>query len=214
VKRCPTDDSGFGIWDSGFGTRDSGFGIRDLGFGTRDLGFGVRDSIGAALLTAAVSTMGDYLWANVLPHHRPVYGLMHGALLFMTVGVCLGAAARKPLAGAIGGASIGFVAAGSFYLLQPFIGYSALFVLFTGLWVALGLLNGRVLQRRDSMRAALGRGALAAVGSGLGFYAISGIWFPFNPRGWDYAVHFGYWAIAYLPGFAALLVRARREVAL
>jgi len=169
----------------------------------------IKTSISSALLTAAVSTAGDYLWANVLPHRRPVYGLMHGALLFMTVGACLGAAARKPVAGAIGGASIGFAAAGCFYLLQPLIGYSALFVLFTGLWVALGLLNGRVLQRRDSMRAALARGALAAIGSGLGFYAISGIWFPFNPHGWDYAVHFGYWAIAYLPGFAALLLSTR-----
>jgi hypothetical protein len=173
---------------------------------------GIVAAISSALVTAAVSTAGDYLWANVLPHHIPVYGLMHGALLFMTVGACLGAAARKPLAGAIGAASIGVAAAGSFYLLQPFIGYSALFVLFTGLWVALGLLNGRVLQRRDTMRASLMRGALAAVGSGLGFYAISGIWFPFNPRGWDYAVHFVYWTIAYLPGFAALLVRPRREV--
>jgi hypothetical protein len=50
---------------------------------------------------------------------------------------------------------------------------------------------------------------LAAIGSGLGFYAISGIWMPFNPHGWDYARHFIYWTIAYLPGFAALLTRSR-----
>jgi hypothetical protein len=30
---------------------------------------------------------------------------------------------------------------------------------------------------------------------------------PFNPHGWDYARHFIYWTIAYLPAFAALLVR-------
>jgi hypothetical protein len=28
---------------------------------------------------------------------------------------------------------------------------------------------------------------------------------PFDPRGWDYARHFVYWTVAYLPGFAALL---------
>lgn len=59
------------------------------------------------------------------------------------------------------------------------------------------------------MGAVLVRSALAAVGSGLGFYAISGIWFPFNPRGWDYAIHFVCWTVAYLPGFAALLLRPR-----
>jgi hypothetical protein len=44
----------------------------------------------------------------------------------------------------------------------------------------------------------------------LGFYAISGIWFPFNLHG-DYAVHFLYWTIAYFLGFAALLVGARKS---
>jgi hypothetical protein len=160
----------------------------------------------AAIVTAAVSTLGDYLWANVLPHHRPLYGLAHGALLFLTVGFSLGIAARKPMAGAAGGALIGFSAAAGFYLLRPFIGYSGMFVMFVGLWVALGLLNGRVLQPRDTMRVVIVRSTLAAIGSGLGFYAISGIWFPFDPHGWDYAVHFACWTAAYLPGFAALLV--------
>ncbi|HEY6361694.1 MAG TPA: hypothetical protein VIX63_11350, partial [Vicinamibacterales bacterium] len=50
------------------------------------------------------------------------------------------------------------------------------------------------------------RGAVAAVTSGIAFYFISGIWRPFNPAGWDYAAHFAAWAIAYLPGFAALLM--------
>ena len=74
-------------------------------------------------------------------------------------------------------------------------------------WIGLGLLAGRVLQKRDSMSAVIVRSGLAAVGSGLGFYAISRIWFPFNPHGWDYAKHFVFWTLAYLPGFAALLWR-------
>src|SRR5947207_5780177 len=111
----------------------------------------------AAIVTAAVSTLGDYLWANVLPHHRPLYGLAHGALLFLTVGWCLGIAARRPMIGAAGGAAIGFSAAAGFYLLQPFIGYTGLFVMFIGLWIALGLLNGRVLQTRDTMRVVIVR---------------------------------------------------------
>jgi hypothetical protein len=64
-------------------------------------------------------------------------------------------------------------------------------------------------QQRDSIRDVLVRSTLAATGSGLGFYAISGIWFPFDPHGWDYARHFVSWTIAYLPGFAALLYEKR-----
>src|SRR5262249_54567793 len=138
------------------------------------------------------------------------YGFAHGLILFLTVGFCLGRPAGKPFAGAIGGAVVGLSSTGFFYLLQPFIGYSALFVLFVALWIELGLLAGRILQQRDSMRTVLLRSVAAAVGSGLGFYAISGIWFPFNPKGWDYATHFVYWTMAYLPGFLALLARPGR----
>ena len=164
-------------------------------------------SIVGAVVTAAVSTLGDYLWKNVLPHRQPIYWFAHAVVLFATVGFCLGLPARKPMAGAVGAAAIGCVATAGFYFLQPLMGYSAMFVLFAALWVGLGLVAGRVLQRRDSIGVVLARSALAAVGSGLGFYAISGIWMPFNPHGWDYATHFIYWTLAYLPGFAALLIR-------
>jgi hypothetical protein len=165
----------------------------------------LRAAITGALVTAAVSTVGDYLWANVLPHRQPVYWFAHATVLFVTVGVCLGLPSRKPAAGAIGAAAIGWAATAGFYFLQPIIGYSALFGLFVGLWLGLGLLTGRVLQQRATAGDILVRSSLAAVGSGLAFYAISGIWMPFNPHGWDYAKHFVYWTFAYLPAFAALL---------
>ena len=101
----------------------------------------------------------------------------------------------------------GSLATAGFYVLQPLMGYAAMFPLFFALWFGLGLLSCRVLQRRDSMNAIVVRSLLAAVGSGLGFYAISGIWMPFNPHGLDYVKHFIYWTLAYLPAFAALLVR-------
>ena len=94
--------------------------------------------------------------------------------------------------------------------MRPVVGYAgSMFLLFAVMWVALGVLTGRVLQRRDNIGMVLVRNALAAVGSGVAFYAISGIWMPFNPHGWDYARHFLDWTIAYLPGFAALLLRRR-----
>jgi hypothetical protein len=174
----------------------------------------LKQALAGALVTAAVSTAGDYLWANVLPHHLPVYWFAHAIVLFLTVGACLGWPARKPLTGAVGAALVGCVATLGFYFLQPLMGYSAMFVLFVALWVALGILTGLVLQRHDSIGAVLARSALAAAGSGLGFYAISGIWMPFNPHGWDYARHFIYWTVAYVPGFAALLLRgpSRRSI--
>ena len=182
---------------------------------------GIGTAVGGALVMAAVSTLGDFSWANWLPHHRPIYGLIHGTLLLLVVGLYLGAVSHKAAIGAAGGALVGLLAAGGFYLLQPLIGYSALFVLWIGLWVALGLLNGRVMHPRAERNAegragvagpperitrVLIRSILAAVGSGIAFYAISGIWFPFNPHGWDYAVHFVSWIVAYLPAFAALLI--------
>ena len=85
-----------------------------------------------------------------------------------------------------------------------------MFFLWFAAWIALGILNERLARRKINIRAALARGVIAAAGSGVAFYLVSGIWFPFNPQGWDYLVHFGAWTVAYLLGFAALLVT--REV--
>ena len=169
----------------------------------------MRNALVGAVVTAAVSTLGDYLWQNALPHGQPIYWFAHAIVLFATVGVCLGWPSRKPLAGALGAIAIGCLATAGFYFLQPLMGYSAMFLLFVLLWLGLGVLTGRILQRGDEIKVVLVRSVLAAVGSGLGFYAISGIWMPFNPQGWNYARHFIYWTLAYLPGFAALLLRRR-----
>jgi hypothetical protein len=50
------------------------------------------------------------------------------------------------------------------------------------------------------------RGLGAAALSGVAFYGISGIWTNPAPGGPDYLRHFGSWTVAFLPGFAALLV--------
>src|SRR5437867_13152950 len=172
----------------------------------------MRNAVTGVVATAAVSTVGDYLWANVLPHGQPVYWFAHAIVLFLTIGACLGLPSRRPLAGAGGAVLIGCLATAGFWILRPLLGYAvSMFLLFALMWIALGVLTGRVLQRRDNTGTVLLRSALAAVGSGLGFYAISGIWMPFNPHGWDYARHFVYWTIAYLPGFTALLGRSRHN---
>jgi hypothetical protein len=153
---------------------------------------------------ATASTLGDFVWATWITAHRGVYGMTHGILLFVIAGLVLGVPANRAAAGAIAGALVGALGAGSFYLLAPLLGYSAMFVSWFGLWFALAIAHLRLNARPLSVREIALRGGLAGATSGVAFYAISGIWRPFDPSGWDYAVHFGAWTIAYLPGFVSL----------
>jgi hypothetical protein len=162
--------------------------------------------LGGAVVLAAVSTLGDFIWANWIAAHRPVYGLTHGSLLFLCLGLYLGSLTRRPSTGAVIGTLIGFSAAGSFYLLRPVAGYSIMFVSWVGAWIAVGLLNEYLQRGRMMIGSALVRGVLASLSSGVLFYLVSGIWRPFDPQGWDYVTHFNAWLVAYLPGFASLLI--------
>jgi len=159
-----------------------------------------------ALVLAAVSTFGDFVWATWIPQHRAVFGLTHGTLLFLVVGLYLGLVARRPAYGAIAGTLIGFIAAASFYLLAPMTGVWIMFAVWIGAWELLTVLQVRLQSMPTTLNALLVRGGIASLACGAAFYAVSGIWFPFNPVGWDYLWHFGAWTIAYLPGFAALFV--------
>ena len=167
---------------------------------------GFRASILGALAIAAVSTLGDFIWATWIPRHRPLYGLTHGTLLFLCIGLFLGTLAKRRIIGAVAGALIGGLAAASFYLLAPFAGYSIMFGVWFAVWIVLGLFNEYLNRRHAEVRAAVVRGLFAAFASAVAFYLISGIWFPFSPRGWDYLAHFAGWTLAYFPGFTALLV--------
>ena len=164
----------------------------------------MRNAIIGAVVIAAVSTLGDFIWAGLHLRHRVVYGLAHGAILFLCMGAFFGSLQHKTRAGAMYGAAIGATAAGSFYVLAPVAGYSVMFFVWAFVWVALAFLVRRVLADPPADGFAV-RGTVAMIGSGVGFYVISGIWRPFNPHGWDYAIHFLSWTVAYLPGFIALL---------
>ena len=167
----------------------------------------MRKALLGAVFVAGVSTLGDFVWAGLHLRHRPLYGLAHGTLLFLWIGLYLGALARHPYSGVLGGAIIGLVAAGCFYLLAPVAGYSVMFVVWAFVWLALAVMTGRILRKEKPLRwkEVVARGIAAAIGSGVAFYLISGIWRPFNPKGWDYAIHLVSWTVAYLPGFAALM---------
>jgi hypothetical protein len=166
-----------------------------------------------ALTIAAVSTCGDFVWAEGHVRDRALFGLTHGTLLFLCMGAYLGALERQPFLGAIAGALIGLLAAGSFYVLAPYAGYSVMFLIWALVWVALAILTGRILpkQSRLTWGAVITRAVLAAIGSAIAFYLISGIWRPFDPQGWDYVVHYVSWTFAYLPGFLALVLKISPE---
>lgn len=166
-------------------------------------------AVGGAILIGLVSTLGDFIWAMWIPRHRPVYGLAHGALLCLCIGAYLGALVKRPLLGAAAGTLIGLTAAGGYYVLARLLGYAAMFVLWMALWLLVGVLNGPMLRPGSRLGEALARGVAAAVLSGLGFYAISGIWLKPRPGGPDYAYNWLCWTIALLPGFMALLAFRR-----
>jgi hypothetical protein len=164
--------------------------------------------LAASLAIAGVSTLGDLIWATSIPSHELVYGLAHGALLFSAIGLVLGVFAGRAGTGVAAGAAIGLAAAGAFYLLAPLAGFSTMFVVWAGVWMALAFLYS-YLSGRHAGGVVVARGAIAAAASGLAFYLISGIWRPFGPEGWDYAFHFAAWTFAYFPGFAALMLGQR-----
>jgi hypothetical protein len=173
---------------------------------------GAVQALMGSVFVAAVSTLGDFVWARYIPAHRPLFGILHGMALGLAIGLFLGAVKSATMRGAAAGAVIGLAAAGGYYLLAPFLGYAAMFVLWMALWAAFGLLAGRGLGGPPwPANEALARGGMAAIGSGLAFYAISGIWSRPAPGGPDYVHHFLCWTVAFLPGFLPLLVRWNRN---
>jgi len=180
---------------------------------------GIAATLIATLVLAAASTSGDLIWALWIPAHRAVFGLIHGALLFMILGLVLGVLAARdrdgadsrPLpARAAGGELLaGLGGAAAFYALFPFIGWAAMFVAWMGLWVLTAFLNRWIRGWGEGLGKTLGRGAAAALLSGAAFWAISGIWLGGSTRNPDYAVNFASWFVAFLPGFACLLLQLR-----
>ena len=167
---------------------------------------GAKTALAGAAALAAVSTFGDFAWATWITQHRMAYGLAHGAILFFCFGLFLGIVTARPVLGALAGLLIGTIAAGTYYLLSPVLGRWAMVLAYVSVWVWLSALMELLSLQRMGVGSAFGRGALAAVTSGVAFYLISGIWRPNNPQGLGYLVHFGAWVFAYFPGLVALLV--------
>lgn len=168
----------------------------------------VLPALGASLFLGAVMTIGDFVWEYFGVRHSVVSGMVHGAAMCLCIGGILGMRAGRPGTGLAAGPLVGVLAAGAFYAMAPTLGWGAMLPAWMLFWICFALLQHWF--RRETLQKALGRGVAAAVLSGLAFYAISGIWTRPAPGGPNYAVHFVYWSFAFLPGFLALFLMARR----
>ena len=167
----------------------------------------IRAAIVAALFLGAVMALGDYAWAVMHIQHRVAYGLAHGAIMCLCLGVAIGIHVGRPLPAAAAGPFIGVIAAGVFYLLASQMRMSAMFPAWMAFWILFALLQ-MSLRRGEGPVGAAARGVIAAVLSGLAFYAISGIWTgPSAHEPPNVAIHFAAWTFAFLPGFLALFWR-------
>ena len=166
------------------------------------MGQAVLTAFGAAILLGAVMTFGDFVWTYFDVRHRVWTGAVHGAAMCFFIGGVIGARTGRIAAGLIGGPIIGVGAAGVFYVLAPTLGWGAMLPAWMLFWICFAVLQHAL--RPELLNRALGRGVVAAVLSGLAFYAISGIWTRPSPGGPNYLIHFAYWSFAFLPGFLVL----------
>jgi hypothetical protein len=113
--------------------------------------------------------------------------------------------AKRRLPAAIAGPLIGVAAAGTYYLLAPTLSWGAMLPAWMLLWILFALLQ-KLLAKRERIGVTLKRGVLAALLSGFAFYLISDIWIH-EARHPGMLLHFGAWAFAFLPGFAALFAK-------
>ena len=162
-------------------------------------------AVAASLALAVVMTLGDFAWAALHIHHRTAYGIVHGAAMCLCIGIAIGVRVKRPVPAVIAGPLIGVAAAGTYYLLASPLKWVAMFPAWMLLWILFALLQ-KLLTTRERIGVALKRGILAALLSGFAFYLISDIWIH-EARHPGMLVHFGAWAFAFLPGFAALFAQ-------
>ena len=162
------------------------------------------DAFVGAVFLGAVSTLGDFIWAAFHIRHRTGYGIVHGAIICLCVGAVIGWRARRLVAGIVAGPLIGVAAAGLFYVLAPFIRYSAMYPAWMFFWCCFALLQEQLKISRDYRFAAI-RGLASAVASAAAFYALR-IWNEPSVEPPNYLRIFINWSFAFLPGFVALFI--------
>ncbi|MGH7462059.1 MAG: hypothetical protein ACREMA_13695, partial [Longimicrobiales bacterium] len=84
-------------------------------------------AIVSAVALGVISTLGDYIWAAMQLRHRMTSGLVHGAVICLCIGAAIGVREGRLARAVAFGPIIGVLAAGLFYLLAPWLRYTAMF---------------------------------------------------------------------------------------
>lgn len=160
--------------------------------------------IARLVFVALVATLGDFVWFEYGVVHTPAHGILHGAVLLLAVGLVLGDHARARARGAAGGVAAGVAGALVFYAVVGPAGYlGALVAAWVFMWIVLAAVAAWLHGELMRVRRWILPGALAAVGSGITFYLVSGIWTD-HPSARNYVWHLVAWTIAWAPGVFAL----------
>lgn len=168
----------------------------------------LKDIAISAIALGAISTLADWIWEHYLEDGALLPAIVHGVAIFIVLALVLGRSARTRNATTKLLASlplVGLLLAAAFYPLAAITGYlTALILSWLAMWLALAILQSWASGRMETPSVICLRAAIAAVGSGLAFWTISGIWTdpPADP---DYALRLLAWIWAFLPGFVGLL---------
>jgi hypothetical protein len=157
------------------------------------------------VFVALVATVGDYIWFEYGVRHTAVHGVLHGAALLCAVGFVLGRHAGATLRGTLGGVFAGVAGALAFYAVAGVLGYlGALIAAWAFTWIALAVVGAWIRGQVTPVLRWLVPGLLAALGSGITFYLVSGIWTDHPPGGRNYLWHLIAWSVAWGPGITVL----------
>jgi hypothetical protein len=165
----------------------------------------IKSLIGV-LVIAAVATAGDYVWFTFGVRDRMAFGVIHGAVLLMTVGGVLGVRAGRTVPGLLVGAASGLGGALTYYALGSVGRATAMGIAWAIVWLLLALCDGLALRKGPGRVAEIiPRGLAAAVSSGLTFYLVIGVLWGHEQAGnRNYLYQFLAWVVAWGPGILAL----------
>ena len=156
------------------------------------------------VFVALVATIGDYLWFENNVRHTALHGVVHGAALLLSVGLVLGQQTGQWIRGALGGVFAGVAGALAFYAVVGLMGYlGALIAAWVFMWIVLAAVSAWVRGYLPQVPRWMAPGLVAAIGSGITFYLVSGIWTD-HPEARNYLWHLVAWTIAWAPGIVAL----------
>ena len=159
-----------------------------------------------AVFVALIATLGDYIWFEFGVRHTALNGVIHGAALLLAVGLVIGQQRGEMIRGAVGGILAGVAGALAFYAVARSLGYlGALVAAWVFMWIVLAAVSAWVRKGLPNLGEWMVPGLIAAIGSGIAFYLVSGIWTdPMRGGARNYLWHLAAWTIAWAPGITAL----------